>query len=98
MKHELKIEFKETQILKSLLEETYKDGYLFNRDTKIVIEETSPIYILCKGLNNLTVRIWNEEIIDGPWRFIIQENVDIISLHPCSIKYEIDNDKYSFLN
>jgi hypothetical protein len=98
MKNELKIDFKETQILKQLLQDSYNEGVISNTNNKIVFEEDTPNYLLCKGLHNLTVRLWNDELIDGPLRCIIQEEESYISLYPCSIHYEIDNNKYSFLN
>lgn len=98
MKNELKIDFKETQILKQLLQDTYNEGVISNTKNKIVFEEDTINYQLCKGLHNLTVRLWNDELIDGSLRCIIQEEESHISLYPCSIHYEIDNNKYSFLN
>ena len=98
MKNELKIDFKENQILKQLLEDTYNNGVITNTMTKIVFEEDTPNYLLCKGLHNLTVRLWNEDLIDGSLRCIIQEEDSYIYLYPCSIHYEIDNNRYSFLN
>ena len=97
MKHEIKIEFKDTKLLLDFIKSTYTNGYLSDRTKKMDFDKDTNIFFLCKGLSNHTVRLWNEEIIDGTLRLIIQENKDTISLYPCSIHYEMDNEKYSFL-
>lgn len=97
MKHEIKIEFKENKKLLELIQLSYKNGYLKDKTQKLIFENNTIIYNLCKGLNNHTVRLSNDELIDGTFRLIIQEEKDSICLYPCSIIYEMDNNKYSFL-
>lgn len=97
MKYEIKIEFKDTNFLSKLIETSYKDGVLIDKTQKITLTEDSPFFNLCKGLSNHTARIWNEELIDGSLRCLIQEEGDVTSLYPCSIKYEMENNKYSFI-
>jgi len=97
MKHELRFEFKDTKTLLAFVKSCYDNGVLVDRTKKMTFEKTSHIYSLCKGLSNLSVRIWNDEIIDGTMRFIIDEHSENIDLYPCSIIYEMDNNKYSFI-
>lgn len=97
MKHELKIEFKDTKVLLDFIKSSYNNGYLTDKSKKLIFEKNSTTYNLCKGLTNLPVRLWNDEIIDGTIRFIIEEEEEVISLYPCSICYEEDNNKYSFI-
>lgn len=97
MKHELRFEFKDTKLLSSFIELCYNDGILTDKNKKMTFDKTSHIYNLCKGLSNLTVRIWNDEILDGTMRLIIDDTINEVSLYPCSIVYVMDNNKYSFL-
>lgn len=97
MKHELKIDYKETDKLNELISLSYKDGYLINKFNSLVIEKDTTLYNLCKGLHNLTVKLCNEDLIDGSLRMIISEINEEIKLYPCSIVYEMDNNKFSFI-
>lgn len=97
MKHELKIEIKDTNLLLEFINNSYNDGVLIDKTQVLKFDNTTPTYLLCKGLHNLAVRICNEDIIEGCVRCIIQEEEDMINIYPCSIKYEIDNNKYSFI-
>jgi hypothetical protein len=97
MKHELKFEFKDTKTLLPFIESCYGNGVLVDKTKKMTFDKTSHFYSLCKGLSNLAVRIWNDEIIDGTMRFIIEEHPENVDLYPCSIIYEMDNNKYSFI-
>ena len=97
MKHEIKIEFKDTKLLLEFIKSTYNNGNLSDRTKKLDFDKDTQVFTLCKGLSNHTVRFWNDDIIDGSLRLIIQENKDSVSLYPCSIHYEMDNDKFSFL-
>jgi hypothetical protein len=97
MKHELKIEYKDTKTFSNFIKSCYDNGVLVNKNAKIIFDKKSNFYNLCKGLSNHTIRLTNEELIDGSLRFSIQEEKDIIVLYPCSIIYEMDDNKYSFI-
>jgi hypothetical protein len=97
MKHELKIEYKDTKALHDFIKSSYENGVLINKNNKLTFDNKSQFYNLCKGLSNHTIRLINDELIEGSLRFSIQEEEDNIVLYPCSIIYEIDNNKYSFL-
>lgn len=97
MKHELKIEYKDTKTFSTFIKTCYNEGYLSNKDVKMIFDKSTSIFNLCKGLSNHTIRLTNDEIIEGSMRFSIQEEGDIVALYPCSIFYEMDGNKYSFL-
>lgn len=96
----MKIEFSDKKQLKWLIDKCYfedNDGKLKNRDNFLTISKNEPIYIMLKGLNNMTVRITNNQLIDGCSRFVIDEtDSNDVKLYPCSIYCIIDQGKYSF--
>jgi len=96
MRYDLKIEIKDTKFFLDFLKRAYKDGVLLDSKQKITFDKDSFVFPLCKGLTNLTARLYNEEIVDGTARFIISENEDNIEMYPCSLYCEFENNKYSF--
>ena len=100
MKYEIKIEYTKTKELKRLLEGCYvfnkKIGNINNSEKHLEITPSDMIFNYLKGLNNMTIRIFNDDIIDGTCRFVIDESEDIIKLIPCSIYCTIEHGKYSF--
>ena len=96
MKYELRLEFKDTKFFIDFIKKSYKDGVLVDRNQKIVFDKNDPSFSLCKGLTNLSARLYNEDIIDGTLRFIICEEQDNVSLYPCSLYCDYENNKYSF--
>lgn len=96
----MKIEFNDKKQLKQLIEKCYFDennGKLKNSDNYLIISKTEPLYIMLRGLNNMTVRITNTQIIDGCSRFVIDESdSETVRLYPCSIYCIVDQGKYSF--
>lgn len=100
MKYEMKIEFSKKKELDNIIKKSYFDnnnGKLCGNSQHLKIDKKDPIYIMLKGLNNMTIRITNEEIIDGCMRFVVDgEHENHINLIPCSIYCIIENEKYSF--
>lgn len=99
MKYELKIEIRDSKKLRSVIEESYFDEKNYGKITKkvpFIIDKDDPLYIVFKGLNNITIRITNEELIEGSIRFIVDESSDVINLFPFSTYCIIENQKYSF--
>jgi len=100
MKYEIKIEFENKKELKNIIESCYFGkngcGKLHNKEEFLTIEKEDPYFILFKGLSNATIRITNQNLIDGIMRFVITETQDLIQLHPCSIYCIIEDGKYSF--
>lgn len=96
MKYELRIEIKDTNLLLELIKNSYKNGILTDKNQKLTYSKDTYIYNLCKGLTNLTARLYNENIIDGTAKFIVVEEEDGVNLYPCSIYCEYENNKYTF--
>jgi hypothetical protein len=102
IKHEIKIEFQDLKALKNLIEKTYfKDeqmGKLISNSNYIEINEKSNdvIYSILKGLDGNTIKIINENIIDGSLRFMVNETNNEIRIYPISIYCINDNGKYIF--
>jgi hypothetical protein len=102
IKHEIKIEFQDLKSLKNLIEKAYfKDeqmGKLISNSNYIEIDEKSNdvIYSILKGLDGNTIKIINENIIDGSLRFMVNETNNEIRIYPISIYCINDNGKYIF--
>jgi len=100
MKYEMKIEVSREDDLKDIIEEYYfrydNNGKLSKRNKPFVIENSDPLYIMLRGLNNMTVRLTCEKLIDGSSRFVVDEHETHINLLPCSIYCIVENSKYSF--
>jgi hypothetical protein len=100
VKHEIKVEISQAENLRNIIEKAYyEDGFggkLIGKKHYLVIDESDDInYTIFKGLNNATVKVTNEEVIDGAMRFMVDENEGDVRLYPISI-YCIKEDKYSF--
>lgn len=85
--------------LNNLIQKCYfenNNGKLNNKVESIVIKKEDPTYIMLKGLNNMTVRIHNDNLIEGTTRFVVDECEDYVKLIPCNIYCITENNKYSF--
>ena len=103
MKSEIKIEFSNKKELKKVIEKAYfEEGYLGKLFTKNNFVEVTPevddiLYTVVKGLNNATVKITNNDLIDGSCRFIVDDTGDNPKLFPISMYCIVDdNKKYIF--
>ncbi len=101
IKHEIKVELKSTDEIKQLIEKSYfEEGYLGkilgNKNYLTIPESDEVNYTIFKGLNDATVKVINDEIIDGTMRFIVDETSGEIRLYPISIYCIKDEDKYIF--
>lgn len=100
MKYELKIEFTKNEELKSLIEKSYFEtgtkGKLVGQKESLKIQKEDPLYIIFKGLNNMTVRLHNHDLIDGSLRLVVDEHDWGVNLYPCSIYCIVEEEKYSF--
>lgn len=101
IKHEIKIELDKTEEIRQIIEKAYfEDGFggkIVGKKHYITIEESDDInYSIFKGLNNVTVKIINEEVVDGTLRFVIDETDGDIKLYPISVYCIREEDKYIF--
>jgi len=102
LKHEIIVEFQNSEVLKSIIEKSYfEDGNMgkiggkhnFINLTESMDEE---VYSILKGLKNTTIKVSNQDIIDGTLRFLVEEESDEIKLYPISIYCIKEDDVYSF--
>lgn len=101
IKHEIKVELNQTESLKSIIEKAYFEegqmGKIVSKKHFIKIEESDDVnYTIFNGLNNVTVKITNEEVIDGTMRFVIDESENEVRLYPISIYCIKEEEKYIF--
>lgn len=102
VKHEIKVEFQNTEALSSIIEKAYfiegDCGKIIGKDYRLVIDKEgdSSVYSILSGLHNATVKISNGEIIDGSMRFIIEESNGVLSISPISIYCIKEEGKYIF--
>ena len=77
MKYELKIEFKEKDELEKMIQRSYFEdgtmGKLIGKKAYIQIKQDDPLFIVFKGLNNITAKLTNEDLIDGSMRCVVDE-------------------------
>jgi hypothetical protein len=102
MRHEIKVEFPNNEVLSSLIKKAYFEegsmGKIIKKDFFIPVTEESDVVLhtIFKGLNNATVKILNPEVIDGAMRFLIDETSGEVRIYPISIYCIKENDKYIF--
>jgi hypothetical protein len=101
IKYEIKVELKKSDEIKSLIEKAYFEegqmGKILSKNHYLSINESDEVdYSIFKGLNNVTVKISNEDVIDGVMRFLVDETEGDIRLYPISIYCIKEEDKYIF--
>ena len=101
VKHEIKVEFNNSEALRKIIETAYFDegfgGKILGKKHYITINESDDInYTIFKDLNNVTVKITNDEVIDGAMRFVIDENEGEVRLYPISIYSIKEENRYIF--
>ncbi len=96
----MKIEYDNNDDLIKVIEKTYfhgeNNGKLGPKKHHIKIDKKDPVYIMLRGLNNMTVRVTNNDVIEGCCRFVVDEKENHVNLIPCSIYCIVENKKYSF--
>lgn len=100
MKHELKLDYTDKSTLEKCIFDTYYTngdrGKLSKIKIPLIVEKDDINYTILKGLDKMTARITNSEVIDGSLRVSIEETEDNIRLIPCSIYCIKENERYSF--
>jgi hypothetical protein len=100
MKYELKIEFKEKDELEKMIQKSYFEdgtmGKLIGKKAYIQIKQDDPLFIVFKGLNNITAKLTNEDLIDGSMRCVVDETEEVINLFPINNYCIVEHEKYSF--
>jgi hypothetical protein len=100
IKHEIKVEISKSEELEKIIEKAYFEdglvGKILGKKHYMVIDDSDEInYTIFKGLDGATVKVTNEDVIDGSMRFMVDETEGEVRLYPISI-YCIKEDRYSF--
>lgn len=99
-KHEIKIEFSNSDMLKTLIEKTYfadnSRGKINGKTNFISLDETMEEYEILSGLDKATAKICNINSIDGSMRVIIDESYGDLRLYPISTYCIKEANKYIF--
>lgn len=99
VKHEIKVEFTNTESLRKIIEKAYFEegtmGKIKGNQHYIVVEESDEAYSVIKGLHNVTIKVTND-LIDGSMRFIIDESNDDLRISPISIYCIKEEERYIF--
>ena len=92
MKNEIKFEYNDSKKLENLIQKSYfkndQKGKLLGKKNyiEVVADKDDVTHTIIKGLHNITVKLTNDNLIDGTMRFIIDEsNQDKIKMYPISI-------------
>jgi hypothetical protein len=101
VKHEIKVELKNSIQLTNLIEKSYflegDSGKILKKDHFITISPENDIdYSIFKGMDGATVKVLNEDVIDGSMRFMVEESNTEIRLYPISIYAIKQGNIYSF--
>jgi hypothetical protein len=101
IKHEIKVELGNSEDLKQIIQKTYfEEGFAGKISGKkhflSISQEDDVNWTIFSGLNNATVKVTNDEIIDGTMRFIVDETEGDLRLYPISIYCIEENNKYIF--
>lgn len=101
IKHEIKVEFSNSEVLKSLIDKAYFEegclGKIMGNKNYIKLDESvdDVAYTVFKGLNSVTAKVTNE-IIDGAMRFMVDETQGEVRLYPISVYCIQEEGKYIF--
>jgi hypothetical protein len=100
MKYELKIEFKIKEELERVIQSSYFEdgtmGRLVGKKTFLTIGSEDPLFIIFRGLNNMTVKLINDDMFDGTMRCVVDETPEVINLYPINNYCIVEDSKYSF--
>jgi hypothetical protein len=100
MKYELKIEFKIKEELERVIQSSYFEdgtmGKLVGKKTFLTIGSEDPLFIIFRGLNNMTVKLTNDDMFDGTMRCVVDETPEVINLYPINNYCIVEDSKYSF--
>lgn len=101
VKHEIKVELNKTEEIRQIIEKAYFEegiaGKIVGKKHYLTIESSDDInWTIFSGLHNVTVKIINEEVIDGTMRFVIDDTEGVIKLYPISVYCIKEEGRYIF--
>jgi len=95
-----KIEFKIKEELERVIQSSYFEdgtmGKLVGKRTFLTIGSEDPLFIIFRGLNNMTVKLTNDDMFDGTMRCVVDETPEVINLYPINNYCIVEDSKYSF--
>lgn len=100
MKNEIKIEWKDAEVLSDFIKSTYKhtNEEKLQINGRNQLQATTEIRDQLKGCNNFIVKIYNTSIVEGFMRFVIVEKEDNMYFDPISVHSIMEhNGKYIFI-
>ena len=98
----MKIEFKNDEVLNHLIQKAYFEegqmGTLKGKQKSLEITENEDIlFTILKGMNNSTIKLQNENLIEASFRLIVEETQNQIKLIPISTYcITLEDGRYSF--
>lgn len=101
IKHEIKVEMKDSVSLRNLIESSYsmngEEGTIIGNENKLRVDPVldEELFRVLTGLHNSTIKVFNTEIVDGTIRFMVSEKSGEINLSPISVRC-IREDKWIF--
>jgi hypothetical protein len=101
VKHEIKIELNKTEEIRKIIELAYfKEGFggkiLGKKHFLSITKDDDVNWTIFNGLHNATVKVTNDEVIDGTMRFLIDESENDLKLYPISIYCIKEEERYIF--
>lgn len=101
VKHEIKVELNKTEEIKKIIELAYFEegfsGKILGKKHHITITKEDDVnWTIFNGLHNATVKVINEEVIDGTMRFVVDETEGEVRLYPISIYCIKEEERYIF--
>lgn len=100
-KHEIKVEMKDSDALRSLIESAYtldgENGTIMGNEHRIEINPVldDEMHRVLTGLHNSTVKVINGDVVDGAIRFMVTEKGGSITISPVSVRC-IKEDRWIF--
>lgn len=101
VKHEIRVELKKTEEIQKLIQLAYfEEGFggkiIGKKHFLSITQEDDVNWTIFNGLHNSTVKVVNEDIIDGTMRFVIDESEGEVRLYPISIYCIKEEERYIF--
>ncbi len=97
MRSEFKVEIEDKDLLKKLFDRSYVKGRLTKNNNFIEIDSKKhkEVFETISNLNNATIKVSNNDLIDGFCRFIVEVDKNV-KIYPISIYCIIDDKKFLF--
>lgn len=99
VKHEIKVEIEDVDLIKAIIQKSYfdndGDGKIKGNANFMEIGKGDVNYKLFSELDGATIKVSNQNIIDGTMRFMIKID-NTVKLYPISTYSFFENGRYNF--